>query len=196
VYCLDAATGETRWRAPMKLNPWGGPAVAGSLVVVGGSTIGYDPKALKGAKGCVAALDLATGKEKWSKDVPGGVLSCVTLTNTLAIATATDGKVRAFDLATGERRWIYDGKTPFFAPPAVTAEAVYVGDLAGVVHALQLGDGKVKWLLDLGKDPGLQARGMIYGGPVVQGGRLFVATCNLEGPNANKPTAVVCIGDK
>jgi hypothetical protein len=37
---------------------------------------------------------------------------------------------------------------------------------------------------------------MIYGGPVVQRGRLYVATCNLEGRLASKPTVVVCIGEK
>ncbi len=37
---------------------------------------------------------------------------------------------------------------------------------------------------------------MIYGGPVVHGGRLYVGTCNLEGPNARKETVVVCIGEK
>lgn len=196
LYCLDAATGEVRWRAALRLNPWGGPSVLDNLVVVSGSTIGYDTKALTKARGEVVALDLASGKEKWRKEVPGGVLSCVALAGGLAVATATDGKVRAFDLATGERRWIYDARAPLFAPPAIVGGTVYAGDLTGVVHAVALADGKVRWRLDLGKDPKVGAPGMIYGGPVLAGGRLFVATCNLEGPHANKPTAVVCIGDK
>jgi hypothetical protein len=53
----------------------------------------------------------------------------------------------------------------------------------------------MKWKLDLAADP-VKAPGMVYGGPVVHGGRLFVATCNLEGPFARQPTAVVCIGEK
>ena len=72
----------------------------------------------------------------------------------------------------------------------------YVGDLKGVVHAVDLADGKEKWKLDLGTDPAVQAPGMIYGGPVLHGGKLFVATCNLEGAHAGQPTAVVCIGSK
>jgi hypothetical protein len=40
------------------------------------------------------------------------------------------------------------------------------------------------------------APGMIYAGPVVNAGRLYVASCNVEGPNAAKTTVVVCIGDK
>src|SRR5262249_38382085 len=141
-------------------------------------------------------LDLATGKEKWSKEVPGGVVSCVALADNLAVAAATDGKVRSFALANGERRWIYDTKFPLFAPPAIAAGVVYAGDLKGVVHAVELASGTGKWALDLGRDPAVMAPGMIYGGPVLHGGRLFVATCNLEGPHANRPTAVVCLGDQ
>jgi outer membrane protein assembly factor BamB len=143
----------------------------------------------------VAALDLASGREKWRKEVPAGVVSCVALTADQAVATATDGKVRAFDLQTGERRWIYDARAPFFAPPAVAGDLVYAGDLRGVVHAVDALSGAARWTLDLGAEP-VKAPGMIYGGPAVHGGRLYVATCNLEGPFAGKPTAVACIGDK
>lgn len=195
LFCLDAKTGNILWRAPLSINPWGGPSLSGDLVIVSGSTIGYDTKKLKGAKGVVAAYALADGKEKWKKDVPAGIVSCVALTKALALATATDGKVRAFDLQTGERRWIYDGKTPFFAPAAVAGGVAYAGDLRGVIHAINLTDGSSRWKFDLGSDA-VKTPGMIYGGPVLQGGRLFVATCNLEGPNARQPTVVVCIGEK
>ncbi len=195
LFCLNSKTGDLVWRTSLSINPWGGPSVFGDLVVVSGSTIGYDPKQLKKARGTIAAYNLADGKEKWKKDVNAGIVSCVALTKELAIATATDGKVRAFDLQTGERRWIYDGKTPFFAPVAVSAGVAYAGDLRGVVHAINLTDGTPKWKLDLAAEP-IKAPGMIYGGPILHGGRLFVATCNLEGTNARQPTVVVCIGDK
>jgi outer membrane protein assembly factor BamB len=195
--CLDARTGKQQWRAPLKLNPWGGASVLEDTVVVGGSTIGYDTKVLTGAKGELVALNLKDGKVKWRKTVPGGIVSCVALAGDVAIATATDGKVRAFDLAKGLRRWIYDGgKTHFFAPPAVAGGVVYGGDLKGVIHAVNLADGQRKWTLDLGTSPEVKAPGMFYAGPVVQGGRLYAATCNLEGPNAQQETAVVCIGAK
>ena len=102
LFALDAKTGAVKWRVPLKINPWGGPAVIGKTVVVTGSTVNFSPTALKGAKGEVAAYDLATGQEKWHKDVPGGVLACPALTPDLVVVTATDGKVRAFGLADGE----------------------------------------------------------------------------------------------
>ncbi len=196
LFCLDAKTGNVLWRTPLKLNPWGGPSVQGETVIVSGSTIGYDPKAFKGAKGFIAAYDLMSGQEKWYKEITGGVVACAALSSGSAVVTATDGKVRAFDLATGDRQWHYDAKTPLFAPVAIAGDVVFAGDLRGVLHAIDLKDGQGKWTLDLGKAPEVQAPGMIYGGPVVQAGRLYVATCNLEGENAGKATAVICVGAK
>jgi len=195
LFCLNAKDGAILWKQPLKLNPWGGPSISGKLVVVSGSSIGYDPKALKKAKGFVAAFDLADGKLRWSKEVPGGIVACAALTDDAALATATDGKVRAFDLATGERRWIFDARFPLFAPAAVAGNVVYAGDLKGIVHAIDLKSGQGRWTLDLGTEKDVASPGMIYGGPVVHGGRLYVATSNLEGPYARQPTAVVCIGE-
>lgn len=196
LFCLGAKSGEVRWKAPLRFNPWGGASVQGDLVIVAGSSVRYDPKTLKGARGEVIALGLADGKERWRREVGGGVVSCTALAGGLAVVCATDGKVRAFDLASGERRWDYDAKAPLFAAPAVAGGVVYVGDLRGVVHAVGLNDGMPRWTLDLGAHPEVKSPGMIYGGPVLSGGRLVVATCNLEGPFARKPTVVVCLGDK
>jgi outer membrane protein assembly factor BamB len=195
LFALDAKSGEIKWRKQLPINPWGGPSVSGKTVVVGGSTIAYTTEGLNKAKGFVAAYNLDDGTELWTKEVPGGVLSCVALTKDLAIATSTDGKVRAFELANGERKWIYDAKTPFFAPAALDSSTAYAGDHNGVVHAINLADGTGKWKLDLGADP-VKLPGMVYGGPVLSGGRLYVATCNMEGRFARQPTVVACIGEK
>lgn len=196
VFCLKADTGEEVWRAALGVNPWGGPSVEGDTVVVTGSSIPYDPKLLKGAKGEVAAFDLAKGTPKWKKEVPGGVLGCAAIANGLAVFSCTDGKVRAFALKDGERRVLYDAKTPLFAPPAVVGDVAYAADLKGVVHAIDLKSGAAKWVLDLGADAATKAPGMVYGGIAVQDGKLFLATCNLDGPAARQPTVVVCIGAK
>jgi outer membrane protein assembly factor BamB len=196
LFCLDAKTGDIRWRTPLKFNPWGGPSVINDVIVVTGSTIGYDTKLLKQAKGDVTALDLATGKEKWRKELNAGVLSCAALTKELAVICCTDGKVRAYQLGNGQLQWSYDARAPLFAPPAIAGELVFAGDLKGIVHAINLATGAVQWTLDLGNHADVKSPGMIYGGPAVHAGRLFVATCNLEGPSARKPTCVVCIGEK
>jgi outer membrane protein assembly factor BamB len=205
--CLSAETGEIQWRTPLKLNPWGGASVMGKQVIVTGSSIGYYPNQLKGARGFIACYNLADGKEQWYKEivspsakggssVTGGVVACAALADGAAVITATDGKVRAFELETGERRWVYDSKIPYFAPVAVAGNTVYAGDFKGAIHAIDLKSGNQKWVLDLGSAPETQSPGMVYGGPTVHQGRVYVATCNLEGSYARQPTVVVCIGEK
>jgi outer membrane protein assembly factor BamB len=195
LFCLDAANGKEVWRAPLGLNPWGGPTLAGDTVIVTTSSIAYDAKRVEGAKGEVIALDLASGKEKWKKAIPGGVLGCAAATADAAVFTCTDGKVRAFDLKDGSRKMIYDAKAPFFAPPAVVGDTAYVADLKGVIHAVDLKTGTAKWAFDVGQEP-VKLPGSHYGGVTVHGGRLYLATCNLEGPFARQPTAVLCLGAK
>lgn len=196
IHCLSTATGEPVWSQELKLNPWGGASVLGDTVVVTGSTVGLYYSELKGSKGIVAAFDRGTGKPKWSKDIPAGGIACAALADGLAVTTASDGKVRAYSLTDGDRRWIYDAKSSLFAPVAIAGGVVYLGDLVGKIHAIDLKTGTGKWILDLATDPAVKAPGMVYGGVTVVGGKLFVATSNLEGPTARMPTAAVCIGSK
>jgi outer membrane protein assembly factor BamB len=193
--CLDAANGNPLWKAPLKLNPWGGPTLAGELALVACSSIRFDPKQILGASGEVVAVRIADGSIAWRKSIPGGVVSSIAVSGSLAVFTATDGSVRAFDVASGSEKWIYPARAPFFASVAVAGGVVYAADLTGVVHALDLASGQKLWTLDLARNPAVQAPGSVYGSPAVQGGRLFLATCNLDAGAEKPTTVVVCIGD-
>ncbi|HJZ93532.1 MAG TPA: PQQ-binding-like beta-propeller repeat protein, partial [Gemmataceae bacterium] len=193
--CLNKADGSILWKTPLKHNPWAGPT-AGPYVLVGCSSIRLDPKAIPGATGEVVAVEADTGKVRWRRDLAGGVLSSVAVREGLAIFTSTDGKVRALDAFTGKDRWSYDAGAPFFAGPAVTPKAAYAADLRGVIHAISLADGKKQWTLDLATEPAIGTAGMVFGSPVLHGGRLYVATCNLGHRDGPKQNAVVCIGEK
>jgi outer membrane protein assembly factor BamB len=193
LFCLNAADGAIKWRRELKHNPWGGPTAAGDVAVVGCSSIRFDPKEIPGAQGEVVAIALADGAVRWRRDVAGGVVSPVTIAGDLVIFTATDKRVHALDLKTGEPRWAYETKAPFFAGVAVAGDAVYAADLNGVVYSIGLADGKMRWKLDVGKET--KAIGNIYGSPVVDGGRVYVGTCNLESQDAKK-TVIVCIGER
>ena len=192
---LNASDGRVLWETPLKINPWAGPTVAGDLVLVGSSSIRFEPKRLQGAAGEVVAVGLADGQVKWRKDVPGGVLAAVAVQGGLAVFTATDGKVRAWTAATGEEKWAYDAGQPFFGGPAVAAGTVYAADLRAGVHALNLADGQRKWSLDVGQAPEVLAPGMVFAAPTVHGGRVYLATCNIEGDGA-RPSAVICLADR
>ncbi len=193
---LNAADGATAWELPLPVNPWAGASVAGNVAVVGCSNVRFERKLIPQAKGQVVAVQISDGKVLWQKDVAGGILSPVALKAGLAVYTATDGKVRACDLATGADRWTYEAGAPFFAGPAVASDTVYAADLAGVLHAILLADGRKKWTVNLPADVAVQSPGGCYGSPIVHGGRVYLATCNIESEHADKPCGVLCVGEK
>lgn len=193
--CLNSADGGVRWEVPLKINPWGGPTLAGDLVLVACSSIRFDKKLVPSAKGEIVAIDFNSGQVRWRKDVSGGVLSTVAVKNNLAVFTATDGKIRAWDIANGNEKWVYDGKAPFFAGVAIAGDMIYAADLAGILHGVTLADGKGQWTLDVGTDPAVQAPGEVYGSPVVQGGQIYLATCNIDNEGSDQSNVVVCLSN-
>lgn len=194
--CLNANDGNPMWEVPLPINPWAGPTVAGNIVIVGCSSIRFDRKLIKGAKGEIVAIQLENGQVKWRKELPGGILSAVAVSGELAVAAVTDGTVRAWSIADGTEKWSYKGTEAFFSGPAIAGGVVYAADLKGIVHALNLADGKPQWVLAVTSDVAVQSPGMFFGSPVIHGGDLYIATCNLDGENADKPSVVICLSDK
>ena len=191
--CLNAADGAELWKTPLKFNAWGGATLAGDLLLVPSSTMRYDPKELSSAKGEIVAIKAADGSIAWRRD-HAAILATIAVAGDVAVVCDTSGNIVGLDARTGQPKWTYRGGHPFFAGAAVAGDAVYAGDIEGVVHCVGLADGKPRWKLDLAADP-VKAPGMIYGSPVVHGGRLVVATSNLEGKTAGGETVIVCIGE-
>lgn len=190
--CLDATTGNPAWTTPLDQNPWAGATVAGELVLFGTSNIRYEPKDIPKARGSLTALNLTDGSKKWSRKLPGGVVSSVAVKGNLVVSCCTDGSVRAHDVSTGDEKWSYAAGGPLFAGPAIAGDFVYAGDLAGNVHAIGLADGKGAWKLDLNAAAGLK-NARIYGAPIVHEGRIYVGTCNLDAEGGKQ--GLVCIGE-
>lgn len=193
--CLRTDDGSVLWKTPLKYNPWGGAAVAGSLAVVATSSIRFDPREVSGAKGELLAIQLMDGAVQWRREFTGGIVSPAVIAGTAVLFTATDGQLRALDLATGGDRWSYTAGEPMFAGPAVAGGTVYAADLKGMLHAVNLADGKTRWRFGLASDP-VNAAGSVYRAPLIHEGRLYVTTCNLEDDAKRRPGAVVCFGEK
>jgi outer membrane protein assembly factor BamB len=201
VICLDRKSGEMLWERPIDMNPWAGASVEGDIVVVGCSSARFDKNAIAGAKGALVGIDLQRGVIRYVRNMPGGILSSVAIRDGVAFFAVTDGTVRAVDVANGRPKWTYKAANPFFAGPAVAGGldnggVVYAADLGGVLYALSFADGQLLWSHDVGKDPIVQAPGMVFGSPVVRGQEVFLATCNLQGEHADQPCAVVAVSDK
>lgn len=193
LFCLSADDGRVLWKSPLRFNPWGGPSVAEGRVVVPCSSIRYDPQKVGSAQGEVVAVKLSDGSVDWRFETGAGVLGSVALAGGSAVFADTSGRIRALDVRTGQLRWEHRGEHPFFAAPAVAGETVYAADLKGGVRAVGLRDGKLLWKLEAAAAAG--APGLVYGSPAVQGGRIYLATCNVEGEWAGQGTILLCIGE-
>ena len=69
--------------------------------VVSGSALGEGGE----AKGEIVALDGATGKVKWSKELSSPAFGATTAVNDLVFATGSEGTVSAFDAKSGQILW-------------------------------------------------------------------------------------------
>jgi outer membrane protein assembly factor BamB len=112
IEALDASTGKKLWRQSTHVGDgiWpfrhkkpgpdaryaGGPAVFGSLLVVG--TL----------DGHVYAMDAGTGKQLWNAEVGDEVISPPAIDAGMVYVRTNSSYVYAFDANTGERKWLYD----------------------------------------------------------------------------------------
>jgi outer membrane protein assembly factor BamB len=164
IEALDAATGKSIWEQSTRVGDgiWpfrrkkpgpdaryaGGPAVSGSLLVVG--TL----------DGHVYGMDATTGKQLWSAEVDNEVISPPAIDAGTVYVRTNSGYVYAFDANTGERKWLNDqanmpllslrGNGPLLAAHGV----VMFGTDDGNVESLRSDTGAVQWKLPVAKGLG------------------------------------------
>jgi outer membrane protein assembly factor BamB len=164
IEALDAATGKRIWEQSTRVGDgiWpfrrkkpgpdaryaGGPAVSGSLLVVG--TL----------DGHVYGMDATTGKQLWSVEVDNEVISPPAIDAGTVYVRTSSGYVYALDANTGERKWLNDqanmpllslrGNGPLLAAHGV----VMFGTDDGNVESLRSDTGAVQWKLPVAKGLG------------------------------------------
>lgn len=106
---------------------------------------------LGGSDRKVVALDLVSGKKRWSHRVSGPLLGGVLFDGTTVYAATSrpDGKVRAFDPPSGNKLWeAHTGDVE--APLVLVDKTIVVLTQAQGAYGLGSGTGKVLWHLALG----------------------------------------------
>jgi outer membrane protein assembly factor BamB len=184
VHALDAEDGSERWRYDTGGETvLGTPAVTGGSVYVASTTplerpdgvsdlvdeyfyydqfyqwgdLAEDPLATVvdlDAKATVHALDVATGRARWSTTLPDFVVSSPAVVNGTLYVGCWDGNVYALDGADGSERWRAAADAPVSSSPAVADESVYVGDWRGSLHAFDVASGDREWFLPIGSHVG------------------------------------------
>ncbi len=157
------------WKSKVGIQSWlNGPVVASGVVYVPSCGTKHD-RSDEGDG--VRALDLATGKVKWttpfSNDANG-----IAFADGRVFATSDDGNLYAMDAATGKVSWKQKGARKMYAHPLVLGKTVVVADASGVVRAFSVADGRSAWTASL--------QGTIRGGPAADDDRIYVATVEGE----------------
>ncbi|HVT39302.1 MAG TPA: PQQ-binding-like beta-propeller repeat protein [Gemmatimonadaceae bacterium] len=180
IFAVDEQAGRVRWSmhtgAALPINPmrdpgWdfyvSSPTVVGETIVIGGQD------------GRVYALDLHTGKARWTAQTHARVRATPAVANGIVVVGSFDGRVYAFDLATGAARWTFhtagdtiDQSQYTFDRRSVQSSAAiadgvaFVGSRDGGVYAIDLATGVGRWRVS-------HRGSWILGSPAAAAGRVY-----------------------
>ena len=177
VAAFDTSDGELRWQFDQ------GPAVETGqvrLTLPGlgvGSTVAYDSSPtiagetvyVGGRDGFLRALELGTGRARWSKRMGPQVNASPAVVAGVVIIADDDGMVVALDAGDGEQVWEAGTGGMVIASPVVVGELVYVANNGGELIAIELSTGRWRWAT--------RGRGAIVGTPAMAD-RWLIAAAN------------------
>jgi outer membrane protein assembly factor BamB len=126
VVAVDIAAKRVKWRFvdPDRQFPfYSSAALSGSTMVLGGRDKN------------VRALDMATGKQRWSFPTRARVESSPAISGSRVFVGSSDGKFYVLDLGSGKKIWEFEAGAPFTASPAIADGRVIIGDGDGRVYA-------------------------------------------------------------
>src|SRR5687768_5773791 len=150
---------------PHRLRPlWtfeAGEAVESSAAIAGGNVF-------VGTRAGLIALDIATGKPRWTYKVGslGIGESSPTVADGVVYVGDLDGSVHAVGAADGKARWSYKTGNEIKSSPVVVGKRVLIGSYDGNLYALDTGTGAVAWKV--------ATEGPVHGTPAIADGIAYV----------------------
>ncbi len=169
---IDAATGNTLWKADADMVITGGPGANENLAIIGSE------------EGDVLAYASETGEFVWQTKVSSAILAAPAEANGIVVVRTVDGKVFGLDAKDGARLWIYNRTVPALtlrgtSNPVITGNIVIAGFDGGRVSAIDLQTGKLIWETSVALASGrseLERMVDIDSDPVILGNDIYVAT--------------------
>ena len=125
--------------------------------------------------GSVVAIDLLSGKQRWSIDAEKPLSSGPGVGEGLVVVGGLNGDVIALDRDSGSAKWTTNVSSEVLASPVVADGIVVVRSGDGRVFGLSADDGSRRWLFDRGV-PLISLRGNAT--PVVVDGNVYVGYDN------------------
>ena len=142
-YALDATGGGLIWKEHVATKRfWTTPTIAGKAGTI---YVGSMDKHLY-------ALDLATGKVKWTFEAKGAITSRPLVIGDGVYVGAFDRNFYRIDAATGKQVWVHAGDGWFWNDAVASADGVsiYVGSLGHTFYALDASTGNSRWTFETG----------------------------------------------
>ncbi|MFO8014900.1 MAG: PQQ-binding-like beta-propeller repeat protein [Phycisphaerae bacterium] len=167
------------WTTPTPYPATGAVTLVGDLVIVGGGNGNYvyaDPN----PAGIVLALDRATGRVRWKREMPDAVLGAVAAREGTLLCAVRNGRAMALSLEDGEPLWpeprAVSGREALLAAPALAGDLAYLVSRDGYLAILRASDGSLleKHYINAEGRPG--EMGLSLSSPTVAGGRVFVGS--------------------
>lgn len=167
------------WETPTPYPATGAVTLVGDLVVVAGGNGNYvyaDPN----PAGVVMALERATGRIRWKRQMPDAVLGAVAARGGTLLCAIRNGRAMALALQNGRQLWPeprpVSGREALLAAPALTDNLAYLVSRDGYLAILRVSDGTLveKHYLNAEGRPG--EMGLSLSSPTVAGGRVFVGS--------------------
>jgi outer membrane protein assembly factor BamB len=128
-----------------------------------------------GPHGEVVALDLATGRRVWQKQLKLALSGGPGAGNGLVLVCSSGGTVVALNAADGAERWRAELNSELLAAPVITPDVAVVRTVDGKLYGLEAANGKQRWVTDQ-QVPRLTLRGTSR--PVVSGELVFAGFDN------------------
>jgi polyvinyl alcohol dehydrogenase (cytochrome) len=132
-WVLDRESGEIVWQREVS---GGGPLVGGvfnngaydgrSIIVAGNNGPGRRRPPEGAPRSVLMAMDPATGRVKWQRELPGFVWAPITLGRRVGFV-APDDSVQAFDTRTGKELFSFATEGTVSSTPVIVGDRVYFG---------------------------------------------------------------------
>lgn len=124
--------------------------------------------------GQLVALDVASGKPRWTYEATGPDLgigsSSPTVANGVVYVGDLIGILHAVDAATGKRRWTYKTGAEIKSSPVVSAGLVLIGSYDNSLYALNAATGALAWKFT--------SNGYVHATPAIVNGVAYFGGCD------------------
>ena len=145
--------GRSLWGAPS----WGGPVIAGDMLLVGssdGNLFAFD------------VSDLSEVSEEWRFTTGGEVWSTPAVENEVVYFGSLDHYLYAVSLTDGREIWRFETGGAITSRPVVARGHVFVGSFDGVFYSVDIETGQRSWKFE-------GADNWYWGDPIARGGTIY-----------------------